>query len=224
MSPRMKVHDLERESRWRIIVVAADRLVQAGLASLLTESAGFRVVARVREGGRALALLTAAPADVVLWDLGWGSESHLEQTAEELEAITATGTPCIVLVDDPSDALAARSAGASGLLSREVDPALLCAAIPAVATGLLVIDPAVSGALWPGRDRRVEPLAESLTAREMEVLQLLADGLSNRAIGIRLEISEHTAKFHVTAIMTKLGAQSRTEAVVRATRLGLIYL
>jgi two-component system nitrate/nitrite response regulator NarL len=65
---------------------------------------------------------------------------------------------------------------------------------------------------------------EELTAREREVLQLLAEGLPNKAIAARLTISEHTVKFHVNAILTKLGVQSRTEAVVRAVRLGLIML
>jgi two-component system nitrate/nitrite response regulator NarL len=73
-----------------------------------------------------------------------------------------------------------------------------------------------------------EPLpglpVEDLTPRELEVLQLLAEGLPNKAIGLRLSISEHTVKFHVNAILGKLGAQSRTDAVVRATRLGLIIL
>jgi DNA-binding CsgD family transcriptional regulator len=67
-------------------------------------------------------------------------------------------------------------------------------------------------------------LAEPLTAREHEVVQLLAQGLSNKAVGERLGISEHTAKFHVNAILTKLDAQTRTDAVVRAARLGLILL
>ena len=69
-----------------------------------------------------------------------------------------------------------------------------------------------------------QPLIESLTPREVEVLKLLAEGLSNRAIAFGLGISEHTVKFHVNAIMGKLGAQSRTEAAVRATQLGLLLL
>jgi two-component system nitrate/nitrite response regulator NarL len=214
----------EHEPPLRIIVIAADRLARAGLVSLLTTWPGFEVIARVPDSSQALEFLGTASADIVLWDLGWGSLPDVEETADQLERILATGTPCMVLVDDPADALVARAAGAGGLVSRQADFALLSAAIPAVARGLLVIDPALADVFLPGRDRPIESLPEPLTAREMEVLQLLADGLSNRAIGLRLEISEHTAKFHVTAIMAKLGAQSRTEAVVRATRLGLIYL
>jgi len=74
------------------------------------------------------------------------------------------------------------------------------------------------------RERVSTPPGESLTSRELEVLQYLAEGLPNKAIALKLGISEHTIKFHVNAILGKLGAQSRTEAVVRASRLGLIIL
>jgi DNA-binding NarL/FixJ family response regulator len=76
--------------------------------------------------------------------------------------------------------------------------------------------------LRPSRDFPPSPLIEELTPRELEVLQLLVRGLSNKAIGFQLDISEHTVKFHVNAIMTKLSAQSRTEAAVRATQMGLV--
>jgi DNA-binding NarL/FixJ family response regulator len=77
---------------------------------------------------------------------------------------------------------------------------------------------------WPAASAEAPGLAEELTPREREVLQLLAEGLANKAIAQQLTISEHTVKFHVNAIMSKLGAQSRTAAVVRATRLGLVVL
>jgi DNA-binding NarL/FixJ family response regulator len=220
----MGSQDVDHKPCWRIVVVAAERLVQEGLVSLLSARPGSQVVARVSDADQALEFLSSASADVILCDLGWGPHPGAEDTIEQLGRIVGTGIPCVVLVNDPSDALDARTTGATGFLSREADVAFVAAAVPAVAAGLIVLDPALSDAVWPGRDRPVDPLSESLTAREMEVLQLLADGLSNRAIGLRLQISEHTAKFHVTAIMAKLGAQSRTEAVVRATRLGLIYL
>ena len=73
-------------------------------------------------------------------------------------------------------------------------------------------------------DRKTDPLVERLTARELAVLRLVAEGLPNKTIALRLGISEHTVKFHVNAILGKLGVASRTEAVVRATRLGLIFL
>ena len=88
----------------------------------------------------------------------------------------------------------------------------------------MVVDRDLAPALYPRPDIEPSPLVESLTPREVEVLQLLAEGLPNKGIAQRLGISEHTVKFHVNAIMGKLGAQSRTEAVVQATRLGLILL
>jgi DNA-binding NarL/FixJ family response regulator len=93
-----------------------------------------------------------------------------------------------------------------------------------VALGLASLDPALAAALIPPQDQAPTPPAEELTPRELEVLRLVAQGLPNKAIAQRLEISEHTVKFHVNAILGKLGVQSRTEAVVHATRLGLILL
>jgi two-component system nitrate/nitrite response regulator NarL len=111
-----------------------------------------------------------------------------------------------------------QNAGARGLLRRDTTPEPLLAALGAVLAGLLVLDPALGGSLAT----RAAPPAADLTPREVEVLALLAEGLANRAIAQRLAISEHTVKFHLNAILGKLGAQSRTEAVVLAIRLGLI--
>jgi DNA-binding NarL/FixJ family response regulator len=94
----------------------------------------------------------------------------------------------------------------------------------AAAQGLVVIDPQTAVSLLPSAEHSLaQPLGE-LTPREVEVLQLLSEGLPNKAIASQLGISEHTVKFHVNAIMGKLGAQSRTDAVIRATRSGLIIL
>jgi DNA-binding NarL/FixJ family response regulator len=104
---------------------------------------------------------------------------------------------------------------------------VLAAALTAVASGMVVIYTGIADA-WLPRALQAAPSlngeVEALTPREAEVLNLIAEGLPNKTIAIRLNISEHTVKFHVNAILTKLGAQSRTEAVVRATRLGLIAL
>ena len=89
---------------------------------------------------------------------------------------------------------------------------------------MTVIDPRLSGLLRASVPSQHSPLLNPLTARELEVLQLLARGLTNRAIALELGITQHTIKFHVNAIMSKLEVQSRTEAVVRATQLGMIVL
>jgi DNA-binding NarL/FixJ family response regulator len=122
---------------------------------------------------------------------------------------------------------AAWEAGARGLLPRDAPVERIAAALIAVTHGLAAIEPELaSGFLFEAEPPALSgaPLIEPLTAREIEVLRLLSEGLSNKAIAARLNISEHTVKFHVNAILGKLGAESRTEAVVRATRLGLIFL
>jgi DNA-binding NarL/FixJ family response regulator len=122
--------------------------------------------------------------------------------------------------DQARDALAA---GARGVLSRDRLEQELLASLQAVSLGLIVLDEAFAeGLLRPAAP--ADALVEPLTARESEVLQLLAEGLTNRALGERLGISEHTAKFHVNAILGKLAARSRGEAIAQAARLGLLVL
>jgi DNA-binding NarL/FixJ family response regulator len=133
--------------------------------------------------------------------------------------------PVLVLLPQAALAPTAWQAGASGILLRDGNGELLQIALQALVQGLLVLEPELDEQLYPARPpAELPPPVEPLTPREEEVLALLAEGLSNRAIAQDLKISEHTVKFHVTAIMNKLEAQSRTEAVVRATRLGLILL
>ena len=109
--------------------------------------------------------------------------------------------------------------GERGVHSRELTPAQIRAAVHVAAAGLLVV-PAEGFA--PASE--VEPMAEALTAREMDVIEMLAEGLSNKMIAHRLSISDHTAKFHVNSILAKLNAGTRTEAVTRGIRLGLIKI
>jgi DNA-binding NarL/FixJ family response regulator len=111
-----------------------------------------------------------------------------------------------------------------GILPRDVEDDALLAAIRSVAEGLITFDSHFAEALLSVRRTIPEQLAEPLTPRESEVLQLLATGLTNKSIASQMGISEHTVKFHVNSILSKLGAQSRTEAVSRGTRLGLIKL
>ena len=204
----------------RTLVVADDPLARTGLATLLAAQSGCTVMGQVpADAGLGTALQVFLP-DVVVWDLGWEPAAALERLVE----LTQAGPPIVVLLPDDNHAADAWSAGARGLFLREGAVESLAAGLATVAQGLVVIDPALVQALRPSRDATPAPLAEELTPREQEVLQLLAEGLSNKAIAYQLDISEHTVKFHVNAVMNKLGAQSRTEAVVRATRLGLIIL
>jgi DNA-binding NarL/FixJ family response regulator len=137
---------------------------------------------------------------------------------EERE-VTLPAGPVVALARDEDGAARALALGAQGALLRDASGRKIAAALVAAARGLVVLD---SSLPLVKRERPVA--AETLTRRELEVLQLLALGLANKEIAHRLAVSEHTAKFHVNAILGKLGAASRTEAVVRAAKLGLIVL
>ncbi len=127
------------------------------------------------------------------------------------------------LVSAADQALAVFGAGARGVVFRNSEPERVVAALRALSRGLVVLDETLAAqVIRPPADTTAA--LDALTSREVEVLALLAGGLSNKLIADRLGISEHTAKFHVNAILGKLGAQSRTEAVVRAARLGLVVL
>jgi two-component system nitrate/nitrite response regulator NarL len=197
----------------RVAVVAEDPLARAGLVALFV---GHEALGLVGHGSPADAGRLSADADVLLWDAGAGAGA-LGTGFDEL------ATAVLTLVGDDRQAVLALALGARGVLPRDVGASRLAAAIAAANEGLLVVDEAFRDTLGR-RDAALEPPAEPLTRRELEVLTLLGQGLSNKAIASRLGISESTAKFHVNAILGKLGVTSRSEAIVHASRLGLVIL
>ncbi|GAB4482558.1 MAG: response regulator transcription factor [Anaerolineae bacterium] len=215
----------------RVLVVASDPLARAGLSTLLVAEAGWVVVGGVSAGPDLPADVDLYRPDVILWDAGWElDDDALEQLRARLAALEEIDVPLILLVPDAGAAPDLWLPGVRALLLRDAAAEPIMAALEAAAQGLVTLDPALADALLErvapaaGVDALTEPLTEPLTAREIEVLQLMAEGLSNRAIALQLGISVHTVKFHINAILGKLNAGSRTEAVVRATRLGLILL
>jgi DNA-binding NarL/FixJ family response regulator len=206
----------------RVLVVSPLPAVRAGLRALLGTTEGIEVVGEA-ERLEALGGLAGVAADVVVVD----GEPEVEAGDG---AAGALGPGVLILGPVPhEERLAAALTGRGwGYLPRSASADLLVAAIRAIASGLVVVDPDLGGGLL-ARARRGEPaeLAESveeLTTREGEVLQLVALGLPNKTIAARLSISEHTVKFHVAAILAKLGAGSRTEAVHIGARRGLVVL
>lgn len=190
------------------------------MATLLGDRPGYVIAGQVPADASLAAALATYHPDVAVWDLG----TEPKPAPDVLASLQEVGVPVVALIPDESHAAGALSAGVQGLLFRDVDREDLFAALNAVRLGFLVLDPAlaVARARVPGREGVL--LTEDLTPREFEVLQLLAEGLPNKDIADRLAISQHTAKFHVTSILGKLSAQTRTEAVARAARLGLILL
>ena len=205
----------------RVLVVSHDPLARAGLAALLDQQPGCNVVGRVADDEVKSPSLEVYKPDVLVWDLGWNSVPGLERMGEITEGITGDAPPVLALVADQSQADEARIAGARGVLLRETDAGVMVPALFATARGLVVLDPSLAARATTPRSSDPVP---DLTPRERQALSLLGEGLPNKTIASRMGISEHTVKFHVNSILGKLGAQSRTEAVTRATRLGLILL
>jgi len=203
----------------RVLVVGEDALARAGIAQLVGGEAGLVVAGQaVPEDAPAVARDT--DADVVVWDAG----SDGIPDADALGEMGGPRAPAVVVLTAAEGGLPELlAAGVRGLLGRDVDSARLAAALHAVAQDLVVLDERLADGVLRRRPPR-DTLVEALTPRETEVLNLLGQGLSNRAIAARLAISEHTAKFHVNAILGKLGAQTRAEAVAQGVRLGLLLL
>ncbi|HLN14270.1 MAG TPA: response regulator transcription factor [bacterium] len=203
----------------RILIWADDPLVRTGLAALLADEPGTVTLQAGPEADLA-ATVSASDIDVILCDAGRGPDAVLDQLASAGLALI----PVVALLPDRAAAARSLAAGTRGLLLRTADADTLAAAARAAASGLVVLDAAVADEVLARAPSRGAALVEELSPREAEVLSLMAEGLSNRAIAERLEISEHTVKFHVHTVLGKLGTQSRTEAVVRAARLGVLSL
>ncbi|MFD9353549.1 response regulator [Streptomyces sp. NPDC060031] len=203
----------------RLLLADDHPVVRAGLRAVLDTEPDFAVVAEAATAERAVELAASEPVDVVLMDLQFGSGMH---GSAATRLITASERPPRVLIlttyDTDADILAAVEAGASGYLLKDAPPEELAAAVRTAAAGQSALAPAVALRLM---DRMRTP-AEALTKRELEVLQLVADGLSNQQISKKLFLSQATVKSHLVHIYAKLGVDSRTSAVAAAATRRLI--
>jgi two-component system, NarL family, response regulator YdfI len=210
----------------RVFIVAPSSVSRAGLRSLLAE-AGFEAIGSVHDLAALDEALLETEPDVLLVD---GMHDAGEAERGGLAIADAAGqAPVVLLVDQADQAQVAQAFrnGVRAVLPREISTPQLQAALQAVATGLIVMHPLEVGTLLPtpaSSAAEIAPLAEPLTKREREVLQMLGSGLGNKEIAARLAISDHTAKFHVASILGKLGASTRAEAVAIGIRRGLLLL
>ena len=203
----------------RVLLVDDHPVVRAGLRALLASHDGVEVVAEAASGEEAVASAADAKPDVVLMDLRLGAGID---GATATARITAMPEPPRVVVlttyDTDADILRAVEAGASGYLLKDTAPQVLIDSVFAAARGETVLDPDVAQRLY----RRMQQPRADLSAREVEVLALVAQGLSNRAIAKQLFVSEATVKSHLVHAFTKLDVDSRTAAVAAARERGLI--
>jgi NarL family two-component system response regulator YdfI len=197
----------------RVLVLASSPIARAGLESLLRAAGAVEVIGSVAKWDD----YSGEDPDVILADSD-GDELSIESENGSSEV------PLVLIADDrgSSGVAEALRSGVRAVLPRLSSTSQIIAAIEAVAAGFVLLQPDdLDGLLVHPQPAS---LAEPLTAREIEVLGMLAEGHSNKSIAYRLGISEHTVKFHVTSIMGKLHASSRTEAVTQGIRQGLVML
>lgn len=206
------------EESIRVAVVAENPLARAGLQTLLTQQADCSVVGQLDgEIERLLDQLAVVQPDVIVWDVDWETDLDALATVRQAEY------PILALIPDENLAEQLWEQNIGGILSRTTSIDVVVQALKTLILNLIVIDPTFRLQISPPTTTPTT-LATPLTEREAQVLGLLVKGQSNKGIAYALGISDHTVKFHVNAIMTKLGAQSRTEAAVRATQMGLVSL
>ncbi|MBV9680899.1 MAG: response regulator transcription factor [Solirubrobacterales bacterium] len=214
----------------RVLICDDQALVRAGFRAILEAQPDIEVVGEAENGAEAIALAERRAPDVILMDIRMPVLDGVEATRR----LAANGSPARILVLTTFDldeyVHAAIRAGASGFLLKDVTPAKLLEAIRIVAAGDALLAPSVTrrllerfAATLPQHDMSTEALA-GLTARETEVLRLLAGGLSNAEIAAELVVSEATVKTHISSLLRKLGLRDRVQAVILAYETGLVAL
>jgi DNA-binding NarL/FixJ family response regulator len=195
-----------------VLIVDDHPVVRQGLRALLEVQDDMTVAGEAGDGPAAISLAESLRPDIVLLDLKLPGMDGVAV----LRPLRAAGLRVLVLTSatEPSAAAAAVRAGAAGVVYKDIDPAALVRAIRSVHDGNVLLAPEALGSLVRGSR------ADTLTAREREVLAGIADGKSNREIARLLRVSEKTVKAHVSAVLAKLGVQDRTQAAVYAVRHG----
>ncbi|MDT0341816.1 response regulator transcription factor [Streptomyces litchfieldiae] len=214
----------------RVVLADDQTVVRAGFRALLDLTDDLVVVAEAADGAQAVEAVTTTRPDVVLMDIRMPRVDGLEATRRIAADPALNAVRVLILTTFGADAYVfeALRAGAAGFLLKDVEPDDLRDAIRTVATGQGLLSPTVTRRVIEEFARLQTPLANAatrlvpLTAREREVLALVATGLSNEEIGRRLMMSPLTAKTHVSRAMTKLGARDRAQLVVLAYETGLV--
>ncbi len=207
----------------RILIVDDHSVVRQGLQMFLQLDRELEVVGEARNGIEAIEQARRLRPDVVLMDILMPKMDGIEATKEIRRALPDTEVIALTSVLEDEKVFAAIRAGAIGYLLKDTEAAELRSSIKAAAAGQVQLSPeAAARLIREERKREAEPEVEELTPREMDVLELVAQGLANKEIAFKLGIGEKTVKTHVSNILGKLGVLSRTEAAVYAVQQGWV--
>ena len=213
------VHTAEVTSSIRVFLLDDHEIVRRGIADLLSNAPDIEVVGEASTTAQALARIPACRPDVAVLDARLPDGSGIDVCREVRSRHPEIHCLVLTSYDDDEALFSAVMAGASGYLLKQIRSSSLIEAIRAVAAGQSLMDPSVTGKLLERLRRPPEPDSRlsGLTEREREILDLIADGLSNREIGQRLFLAEKTVKNYVSSVLAKLNMQRRTQAAVLAT-------
>ncbi len=210
----------------RIIVAATSAVRRGGLEAIVREDPSLRLAGSVANLANLASQGGTLRADVLLADL---ADANNEQFLSDVQELADDAISTVALIDEPEPGWVSKAlrAGVRAILPRDSSSDDIVSAVHAAHRGLFLLDPGVARDLTNNvrapNSVRPETL-EELTPREIEVLRMMAEGFANKEIALRLSISDHTVKFHISSILGKLGVSSRTEAVTQGIRMGLILL
>jgi DNA-binding NarL/FixJ family response regulator len=212
----------------RVVLADDQEMVRAGLRMLIDFQPDLQVVGEASDGLEAIDVAATTHPDVVLMDVRMPRCDGIEAARRVLAARTDVSVVILTTFDEDASLAEALRAGVSGFLLKTAPPEQLLHAVRTVAAGNGLLDPAVTlrvmaaSARSPAPDARARALLESLTARETEVLRLVAEGLTNAEIAARLFLGEATVKTYLSRMLTKLDLRDRVQAVAFAFRSGLV--
>ena len=212
----------------RVLLADDHAVVRKGIREFLEEDPEITVVAEAGDGGEAFRLVGEHHPDVAVLDIQMPRVTGIEATRQIKAAFPEVRVLILTAYEDDPYVFALLRAGADGYLLKSADPDELVRAVKATAAGGKVLDPAVAGRvvaqMTSGKPAAASEQVEPLSERELDVLRLAGQGLTNKAIGVELGISDRTVQGHLANIYGKLGVASRTEAVTKALKLGWIVL
>ena len=216
--------------RIRVLLVDDQGLFREALATLLGLHSQLEIVGEAADGEAGVALAQTLRPDVVLMDLRMPGMSGVEATRRLRSLVPEARVLVLTTFEDDDEVLAAIEAGAAGYMLKASPAEKLVEAICTVMRGGSPLEPSVASKVMAELARlsrrqseeRCQRLADPLSARELEVLRALCEGLSNKEIGSKLGLTEGTVKNHMTQVLSKLGALDRTQAALRAHALGLL--